>query len=125
MANECRKDELLVSTQNQLKTLRSITDQMQEALEDAGKEQKQLREEYAKMKKEIEETQRTRDHSGSVHHSIQEETNLILKSLHSDPEHMKEELEQHGLRAVDLYARVVKMEEECSRLERAKTYAEK
>lgn len=48
-----------------------------------------------------------------------------MKSLHSDPEHIKEELEQHGLRAVDLYARVVKMEEECSRLERAKIYAEK
>lgn len=124
MADECRKEELLVSTQNQLKTLRSITDQMQEALEEAGKEQQRLREEYAKMKKALEEAQRTWDHSGSVHHSIQEETSLVLKSLHSDPEHMAKELEQRGLRAVDLYARVVKMEEECSRLERAKTYAE-
>lgn len=122
--DEYRKDELLASTQTQLKTLRSVADQMKESLEEAGKEQQRLRDECEQARKEVEEARNTLQQKEKVHRSLQEETNLVLESLHTDPEHMAEELKQRGLRAVDLYARVVKTEEECARLERAKTYAE-
>ena len=103
-------------------SLREVAAQMKASLEDATKEQRRLVEETKRMEKELETLRKAAKSPRRL--SLREETGITLASLNMDATAIAKELERRGMSAVDLYARTLQAEDECSRMKLCKEKAE-
>lgn len=103
-------------------SLREMAEQMKASLEDATREQRRLAEEKKRMEEELETLRRAVKSPQLL--SLREETGITLASLNMDATTIAKELERRGMSAVDLYARTLQAEDECTRMKLCKERVE-
>ena len=103
-------------------SLREVAEQMKASLEDATREQRRLTEEKKRMEEELETLRRAVKSPQRL--LLREETGITLASLNMDATTIAKELERRGMSAVDLYARTLQAEDECTRMKLCKERVE-
>ena len=117
-----RKSEEVQDVRKREASLREVAEQMKASLGDATKEQRRLAEEKKRLETELETLRETVRNPRRL--SLREETGITLASLNMDATAIAKELERRGMSAVDLYARTLQAEDECSRMRLCKEKVE-
>lgn len=117
-----RKSEEVQDVRKREASLREVAEQMKASLEDATREQRRLAEEKKRMEEELETLRRAAKNPQRL--SLREETGITLASLNMDATTIAKELERRGMSAVDLYARTLQAEDECTRMKLCKERVE-
>ena len=119
-----RKDEQIVDLEKQRTSMQTLIKQMQE------KEQTWITDRASLMKKlEIAQSkqaaaERRVNEMKTRRPSLREETGVILDSHHLSEAVVQASLSKHGVSLVDLYTRLLKLEEECEQAHKDKEEAE-
>lgn len=118
------KDDQIADLTHQCQSLQGVIAQMKEALERGTKEKAALAKQVQAATTRAENAEKRVVEAKSLRPSIKEETAKLQKSLKVAPSALEASLAKRGLGVVELYQRVVVLEEEVEKMKKAKEEAE-
>ena len=124
MNDGCRKDEQIAELQHKCDDLQNVIKQLQES-------EKSLLAEKATLLKKIDAAQARQNamerramEARSKRPSIREETRITLENVQLSEAAVQATLLKHGINVVDLYVRVLNLEDDCAQAVKEKEEAE-
>ena len=119
-----RKDDQIADLQEHERSLQEVVKKMKAAAEKAALEKAALAAELQTATARAEAAERKAAEARSLRPSLKEETAKLLKTLKLAPSALEASLAKRGLGVVELYGRVVSLEEEVEKMKKAKEEAE-
>ena len=119
-----RKDDQIADLEGQSQSLQEVVKKMKTAMEKAAQEKAELAAQLQALTARAEAAERKAVEARSLRPSLKEETAKLLKAMKLAPSALEASLAKRGLGVVELYGRVVSLEEEVEKMKKAKEEAE-
>ena len=121
---ECRKDERIQDLQSQLESVQTVVNTMKVSLKRAVESQCAAATREEELKRKLEASERSLKEAKSLRPSFAEETGIQLDRMSTSRGVLEASLAKKNLGVVDLYTRVVTLEEELAKMKKGKEECE-
>ena len=119
-----RKDDQIDDLRAQLDSLRSVSESMKLSLERAAKDQAEAVAREEELRRKLEVAEKNVKEAKSLRPSFTEETGILLDKLNLNRSALEASLAQKKLGVVELYTRIVTLEEELAKMKKGKEECE-
>lgn len=119
-----RKDEQIADLEEQVATLSKIAEEMKQTMNVVNTENARLVRVNKTLEESVKEKERKMNEMHNKRTTMQEETGLVLSQLQMNEATVRSALTRRGLGITDLYARIVKLEEDLEKARKGKNEAE-
>lgn len=121
---ERRKDDRIQDLQSQLASLQTVANSLRTSLERAVESQSAAAAREEEWKRKLEASERSLKEAKSLRPSLAEETGIRLERMNTSRSALEARLAKQNLGVVELYSRIVSLEEELAKMKKGKEECE-